>query len=355
MVYLDFFADSYIPGVIIDREKEQESIKEFLQNIIKGMNGVLCIYGKPGIGKTVVTKHVLNQFDELENAVSIYLNASALTPNLALKEIYEVVCGEDSRRLPSPSMVSEIGRKLLRKGVALAIAIDNFDQMGGIESLLWNINHLTERVGRVGLILISTSEFEIRNLVGGRLFSRLKPEFYEFKPYSAERLYEILEHRIKQAYVKLIISSEALSKLCDFVAEEYDSNVRYLFKLFLDSADIASRNGEKGIGLRAVEEVIELERKLILKSKLNEIKKNTPRMYEVLRIISELQNEQQIVYTGLIKEEVRKRGLAISERSLDYYLNNLESKGLIELRNIRKDRGRTREVKLKILSELESC
>jgi len=46
-------------------------------------------------------------------------------------------------------------------------------------------------------------------------------------------------------------------------------------------------------------------------------------MYEVLRIIAELQNKQK-VYTGPIKEEIRRKGLAISERSLDYYLNNLE-------------------------------
>jgi len=44
-----------------------------------------------GVGKRLVTKHILNQFDELENAVSIYLNTSALTPNLALKEIKEKV------------------------------------------------------------------------------------------------------------------------------------------------------------------------------------------------------------------------------------------------------------------------
>jgi Cdc6-like AAA superfamily ATPase len=37
------------------------------------MNKVLCIYGKPGVGKTAVTKHVLNQFDELKNACSIIL------------------------------------------------------------------------------------------------------------------------------------------------------------------------------------------------------------------------------------------------------------------------------------------
>ena len=85
MVSLDVFADSYVPEVIIDREKEQEKIKDFLQSILKETSRVLYIYGKPGIGKTVVAKHVLNQFDELENAVSIYLSASHLTPNLALK------------------------------------------------------------------------------------------------------------------------------------------------------------------------------------------------------------------------------------------------------------------------------
>ena len=80
---------------------------------------------------------------------------------------------------------------------------------------------------------------------------------------------------------------------------------------------------------------------------MDEIKRNAPRMYEVLKIIAKLQNKQEAVYTGLIKEEIRRRCLAISERSLEYYLNSLESKGLIELKFVSKDKGRTREIKLK--------
>lgn len=246
MALLDVFADGYVHEVIIDREKEQEDIKEFLEDILRGVSRVLCIYGKLGIGKPVVTKHVLNQFDELENAISIYLSASNLTPNLALKEVYEVICGEEDRRLPSPLMVRKISRKLLKKrNYAIAMTLDNFDKMNGVESFLWNINNLMEGFSRIGLILISTSEAEIRGLIGRWLFSRLKPIYCEFKPYSTERLYEIAKQRIRQAYGKLIINKEALLTLCDFVNEEYDSNVRYLFKLFLDSADIASRNCEK--------------------------------------------------------------------------------------------------------------
>jgi hypothetical protein len=58
-----------------------------------------------------------------------------------------------------------------------------------------------------------------------------------------------------------------------------------------------------------------LRKKLILKSKLDEIKKKAPRMYKVLKIITELQNKQEVAYMGLIKEGVEKKGLAISKRS----------------------------------------
>ena len=68
-------------------------------------------------------------------------------------------------------MVREIGERLLKKrNYAIAIALDNFDKMNGVESFLWNVNNLMENFPRVGLILISTSETEIRGLVGRRLF-----------------------------------------------------------------------------------------------------------------------------------------------------------------------------------------
>jgi hypothetical protein len=52
--------------------------------------------------------------------------------------------------------------------------------MNGVESFLWNINNLMENFPRIGLILISTSEAEIRGLVGRRLFSRLSARFWAF-------------------------------------------------------------------------------------------------------------------------------------------------------------------------------
>jgi hypothetical protein len=46
------------------------------------MNKILYIYGKLRV-RNVIIKHVLNQFDELENAFSIYLSLLHLISNLA--------------------------------------------------------------------------------------------------------------------------------------------------------------------------------------------------------------------------------------------------------------------------------
>jgi len=59
-------------------------------------------------------------------------------------------------------MIREINRKLLKKNSALVIALNNFDRMDGVENLFWNLNHLMESIGRVGLILVSTMSLRSR-------------------------------------------------------------------------------------------------------------------------------------------------------------------------------------------------
>lgn len=53
----------------------------------------------------------------------------------------KISAGEEEKRLPSPLMVREISKKLLKKrNWAIALTLDNFDKMSGVESFLWNIN-----------------------------------------------------------------------------------------------------------------------------------------------------------------------------------------------------------------------
>jgi len=67
-------------------------------------------------------------------------------------------------------MINEISKKFLKKrNYAIAITLDNFGKMSGVESFLWNINNLMENFPKVGLILISTSKSRFLKEVSNHL------------------------------------------------------------------------------------------------------------------------------------------------------------------------------------------
>lgn len=342
---LDNFSEEYLPEVLIDREKEQQAIANFLKDISTGISKVLYVHGSPGIGKTTVTKHILNQFqDSTNDAIVLYLNCPTETPNVALKKIYETICGEDQRRLASAVMMQAITSKLLKKKISLILALDNFDRMNDAEKLLWNLYGLIENLSRVGLILISTSKFELQDMIGNRLYSRVRPQVQEFSPYNAKRLYEIISNRIANSKLSKVVQDDALWELSTFVANNGGS-ARHLIRIFADAVSSLQYDGKK-LTVNVAREILEKEKQTVIQNELNELREHAPRMYEVLKIIAELCSKNEKVYTGLVADAIRKRGLAVSGRSLDYYLNNLESKGIISLKNARKAQGHTREIRL---------
>lgn len=68
--------------------------------------------------------------------------------------------------------------------------------MNTIMILLWSFNEIKQKIPMFGLILVSTSKFELMDMVGERLYSRLRPDILEFRPYSADKIYEIMKKRI---------------------------------------------------------------------------------------------------------------------------------------------------------------
>jgi|GEM_PF-1075141 len=338
---LDAFTDEYIPEVVINREEEKQIIKEYLQDILKGRKKALYIHGVPGIGKTTVTKHVMNQFEDSNNAEIVYINSECSTPNEALKRIHDLICGEVERKLPSSILVNKILNKGIReKNFTLIIVLDNFDKMEHVDNLLWSINAIAPKFPRLGLVLISTSELKLRNIIGNRLYDRLIPESYEFKPYNVGRLYEIINARINEAYGRKIAEDEALWELCSFVTDN-GGNVRYLFSLFLDALDLAQQRGLKKATLEVMQEIIQKEKRSIIANTLKELNQSE---LEVLKAVAKLTVEGKLIHTGLVKEEIKSMPL----RTLEYCLKNLQEKCFIELRRIKKGNGYSQSIKLMI-------
>ncbi len=349
------FSDEYLPRTIIDREDEQNAIASYLKDVVfMKTSKVLYIHGSPGVGKSTVVRAVLSQFeDSNENSVVAHLSCTSLTPYLCLQEIHSRVCGQLNKRLTSQELAMEVARRLLLKKHVLVVVLDNFDKMQDVEQLLWSFHEIMQKVPRFGLILVSTSKFELMDMVGERLYSRLRPEIIEFKPYSADKLFEIMRNRILEAYGKPICDNSALLKIAEF-AEVNGGSARHALKILLDSIEEAQKLELNKVDSQAVEKVLEQERKNLLLSELHELKQEAPREYEVLKVIAELAGKEENIYTGLVEEAVKKKGLQVCRRSLEYYLNDLERRGLVKLSSVRINKGHSTRIELSIAREVFS-
>jgi len=352
-MHQQFFSDKYLPKTIIDREREQEALAIFLKDILLNRSSrVLYVHGSPGIGKSTIVKHVLEQFeDSNENSVVAYLSCTSLTPYLCLQEVYSKVCGLLNKRLTSQELASEVTRKLLMKKFILIVVLDNFDKMQDVEQLLWSFHEMMQKLSRFGLILVSTSRFELMDMVGERLYSRLRPETLEFKPYSAEKLFEIMRSRIIEAYGKQVAENNALQKIAEF-AEANGGSARHALKILLDAIEEAEESGLDKVDSQVVDRVLEREKENLLLSELHELKQEAPREFEVLRVIAELTSKEENVYTGLVEEAVKKKGLMVCRRSLEYYLSDLQRRGFVKLSSIRINKGHSTKVELAVSRDI---
>lgn len=339
----------------MDRENEQSVIASHLKDVLSNRTSkVLYVHGFPGVGKTTVVRVVLDQFeDSNENSVTAYLSCTSLTPYLCLQEIHSKVCGQLRKRLTSQELVTEVTRKLLMKRFTLVIVLDNFDRMEDVEQLLWSFHDMMQKLPKFGLILVSTSKFELMDMVGERLYSRLRPDVLEFKPYSADRLHEIMKGRTLEAYGRPVADSSALQQIAEFV-EANGGSARYALKVLLDAIEEAEKAGARRITIEVVKRILEQERKNLLLSELHELREEAPREFEVLKVIAELSAKGEDIYTGLVEEAVKKKGLMVCRRSLEYYLSDLERRGFVKLKDIRVRKGHSTGIDLVVSKDMIS-
>jgi Cdc6-like AAA superfamily ATPase len=325
---------------LVDREKEQRFLKEYLQDVLHGKKRALYVHGSPGIGKTTTTKHIVNQFEDAYSAEVIYKNSASTTPNQILHEIHNRVCPETDAKIPSKTLVQKILNHRLRdERFILILVLDNFDRMQHVDDLLWDFHSISQKLPRVGLILISTSQAKFRTLIGQRLYDRLNPETYKFVPYSADRLMDIIQARIKHAYEKNFVDQESLGHLCAFVAEQ-GGNVRHLFSLFLDAVELMPRGSSK-LSIE-IDRIVEREKSKELQNVIDDMRVSLPSKFGLLKII---QSSKQPLDTGTVIALASSNGLHVSGRTIQNYLVDFERMKLIRLERIRKGQGHSQLVK----------
>jgi cell division control protein 6 len=219
----------------------------------------LFIYGKPGTGKTVCVKYMLNEVAKHASEAKLpiqttYVNAGKTrNPYYTMQEIVRQLGVSVPCAGWQMSRLKQAFESILAKKSVL-IAIDEVDCIifKEKEPLVYYLS----RQPKTTLILISNDIDDIVKLPEKTL-STLHPVMIDAEPYAAEEIKQILKERADRTFKPNTISSILLTKIALTVNEVGD--VRLGFRILLTAGLYAEKAGKQVIDAADVAAAIRQE------------------------------------------------------------------------------------------------
>jgi Cdc6-like AAA superfamily ATPase len=247
-VALDY---DYIPKIVPYRDAEQKEILFAIKPLFHNRNGKnIFIYGRPGIGKTLICKSVLKELSETTDEVlGFYINC--WKKNTTYKIAMQLA---DELSLPfvqtkrTDEILDAVKREINKKS-----AVFVFDEADKIEDYSF-LYYVLEEIYRKTVIVIANSREWIINL-DSRIRSRLLPETIQFREYNRDEIKGILLNRIKYAFNDDVVTEDALNMIINKTYESKDIRVGlFLLKEAGNNAEArSSKQLEKKDVIKAIE------------------------------------------------------------------------------------------------------
>ncbi len=250
----------YTPPIIKYRENQQGYIATCIKPLLIGRNGKnLFVTGKPGIGKTVAVKHILNELNkETEEIETLYINCwKKDTAYKVVMEICEQLNYKFIQNRRTDELMKEIAKILNKKSAV--IVLDEADKLTEV-SIIYN---LLEDLYKKAIIMI-TNEKEWLAELDQRIRSRLMPEILEFQPYNFDETNGILKQRIEFSLVPNALENEAFELITKKTFEVKD--IRAGLFLIKESANAAESEASKRIRINHTNKAVEKLNEFHIKS-----------------------------------------------------------------------------------------
>jgi len=291
----------YQPKIIPHREKQQFFLASCIKPLFNNRNGKnIFIYGSPGIGKTVSTKHVLKEIEEESSEIiPIYINC--WKKNTAYKIALEICNLLDYKFIHNKTTdeLFEIIFKILNKK-STVICLDECDKLTETD-LIYNF---LESLYRKTIIIIMNEKSWLDKL-DSRLRSRLIPELIEFNPYTYEQTLNILKQRISYAFIENTLNENLLKEIAKKTFELKD--IRIGLFLLRESALLATSEFilEENV-LKAIEKLKDFTLPIKLDQEesllLNLIKQNQGKTTgEIFQSFRELTGKKNVLSKKILK------------------------------------------------------
>ena len=242
----EFLDPEYLPDILPHREGETSEAFELLKPLASNRRATnIFLHGPAGIGKTAVARFVMREFEN-EGVMGIYINGWYQRTEVA-------VLAEALRQLSYPvprkgRSVDELVEDFFRniEGEKIVFVLDEVDALSE-QGVLYVLSRASVPIG---VVMISNDPYAMRHL-DQRVKSSLSPIDIDFKKYSVDELFDILDERAKLAFRHY--DSTAV-RVAARLAFKHGSDVRYGLKLLLRAGRLA-RKMDQELGIEHVKAV----------------------------------------------------------------------------------------------------
>jgi len=339
-----FLYPDFVPERLPFRDEEIGELVFCLKPASQGRKPTnVFVFGKPGTGKTVSLRFVLNELEEFSDRTKcLYINCFELATKQAILSKLTNFLGYavPSRGISYEELFSKFVAVLKTKKVVPVVVFDESEQLlknEELKSLLYDLSRLGEQQKlTMGLVFISNDNFFLAHL-DDRVRSSLQCSSIPFEPYSPAELKEILKERSKYAFNEFALDEDVIP-LCAAHSAKLGGDARVAVDLLLKAGRLAERESSKKVQVKHVRASFMQEKpvKFEITSNLSEQEE------EVILFLKKKEGKEvdsRDVYDALSKK--------FAERTLRLAISTLEEKGVVIARPVSKGKGTSRVLSLK--------
>ena len=334
-----FLYPDYVPERLPFRDSEIGELVFSLKPAATGKKPTnMFVYGKPGTGKTVSLKFVLNELTEYsDRAKCLYINCfeTGTRHSILAKATNFLGYAVPHRGLGSEEIYDRFVALLKNKKFIPILVFDEAEQLLRDEEakkLLYDLSRLGEQKKVfLGVVFISNDEFFLSQL-DDRVKSSLQASNLKFEQYSPPQLKEILGERAKYAFFPNVLEEEVIP-LCAAHSAKNGGDARIAIDVLLKAGRLAEKENSAKVKVSHVRASFQQE-KVIKQEISSNLSKQEQLIFDYI--------EDKEVDAGTVYKALEKK---FAERTLRKAISSLEDKKLISTKKVVKGRGFTRLIK----------
>lgn len=365
----DALTTNWRPKDILHRDKQIDELASIVAPSLKGEDpSNIFLYGSVGTGKTLVTKHVTSELQEVAEEEEASLNIVYI--NCKMKKVADTeyrllakLCNQlgkevPSTGLPTDEVYSRFFDALQQQEGVVIIALDEIDalvkKVG--DEFLYNLTRINDDLDRTKVSILGISnDLNFTEYMDSRVKSSLSEEEIIFSPYDALELREILKDRTDRGFVSGSLEDGVISK-CSALAAQEHGDARRALDLLRVAGELAERSSDAKVKPEHVNRAQEkIERDRVVETVRSQPKHSKLVLYTIL----DMAGEDEEVATGDVYSKYERYSKKVdmsplTQRRVSDLISELDMLGVINANVISKGRyGRTRQISVDLSENIK--